>query len=379
MKISLCMITKNIEKNNPLIKFIDNAEKYGCRPSDIILVYSESFDANYVSAISARCPLLLTNIRDTQALKDMLKRRKISSNAINTLLDYEQPHKLWPYSYSRNIVLMLAAMNMSDAIIFIDSDVEPSVLSSKSNQLEEIDFISSHINLLRQGAQVTSSEYSGYNILPIAEFDGQEELLIGLQKENMSDWWVNSTKHKSLIYQPESKKAEECQKVLGGNLAIKIDALKYLSPFFSSCYYVGNNYYLTRGEDTILTKSIIDNNVKCMDTNTYIFHDTYGNFPKEPNLKDDLSVQERFFYACMGWIGRNPFYNWLLKTNNNEDLRFNMLKKGTKALIKYTKNESFKLLLDAYRAAKENLSIMIEKYNKTLEAWYEFLKGCEIA
>ena len=50
--------------------------------------------------------------------------------------------------------------------------------------------------------------------------------------------------------------------------------------------------------------------IKFLDIQTPIFHDTYGDYPKIPDLQNNSSVRDRLYYACTGWIGRNVFFRW---------------------------------------------------------------------
>ena len=105
-------------------------------------------------------------------------------------------------------------------------------------QSEEIDFIGAHLHGLSLGADVTSSDYSGYNILPPASFDGMKDLLWGLHKESMADFWQNSEAHRGLVIQEDQNaEPQPTTKVLGGNLGIRMSALTTLPPFFSPYYF----------------------------------------------------------------------------------------------------------------------------------------------
>ncbi len=383
MKVSLGMIVKDVEAANPLNVFIENAQKYGRTPENVILAFSGATAASALNAIAEKCPLILIDLNDTKDLAQALRRRGVSEKAARVLLNHSRrASDKYPYGYSRNTVLLQALLSGVEALIFADSDVLPAVLAQSDGKavFREVDFIGSHTQLIARGAEVTSSEYSGYHILPQARFEGQDALLIGLQKENLAGQWRESMTHHNLIFQPEETSAVACEKVLGGNMAIRLDACPKLSPFFSASYTLGGETFLTRGEDTILSKSIADNRVACIDTNTYIFHDTFGDYPNVPDLTGDEKIRRRFFYACMGWLGRNPFYNWLFGKASEEDDRYRleMLKKGVGALYHYTNDARYLTLPDAFAAGRKNLAAMIDLYQQTVEAWQEFLKGCDL-
>jgi hypothetical protein len=66
---------------------------------------------------------------------------------------------------------MAAALTGTDTLIFVDSDVKPEVLrrdSDGSIRLQAVDFTGRHLQALSQGADISTSEYSGYRILPPA-------------------------------------------------------------------------------------------------------------------------------------------------------------------------------------------------------------------
>mgnify|MGYP006290989025 CR=1 FL=1 len=143
-------------------------------------------------------------------------------------------------------------------------------------------------------------------------FNGMKELFLGLQKEDAYDFVINSEKHNCLNLDNDKKrKVFETSKILGGNVAIKLSNSKEIEPFFSTVYNVKGENFLTRGEDTLLGIKFKNSHKKCIDIDTKIFHDTFGNYPKVPDIKKNKSIRDRFFYTCLGWIGRNPFLNWL--------------------------------------------------------------------
>lgn len=136
-------------------------------------------------------------------------------------------------------------------------------------------------------------------------------LLWGLHKEDMAEFWQSSEVHGGLIVQEAgTPELQPTTKVLGGNMGIRMSALTTLPPFFSPYYFYNKTPLLARGEDTLMGLAASRSQIKCLDIQTPIFHDTYGDYPKIPNLKNDSSVRDRLYYACTGWIGRNVFLRW---------------------------------------------------------------------
>ena len=223
------------------------------------------------------------------------------------------------------------------------------------------------------GADVTSSDYSGYNILPPASFDGMKDLLWGLHKETMTDFWQNSEAHRGLVIQEaQNVELQPTTKVLGGNLGIRMSALTTLPPFFSPYYFYNRTPLLARGEDTLMGMAASQSHIKCLDIQTPIFHDTYGDYPKVPDLRNDSRVRDRLYYACTGWIGRNVFFRWKTGHTPSEFTQRNrQLAAGAKALARYTNDRRFLYLPDIQSAAESWLPDMIGQYQKSKEAWNE--------
>ena len=158
------------------------------------------------------------------------------------------------------------------------------------------------------GATVTSSDYSGYNILPPASFEGMTDLLWGLHKEDMSEFWQSSEIHGGLIVQEAGESnLQPTTKVLGGNMGIRMSALMMLPPFFSPYYFYNKTPLLARGEDTLMGLAASRSHI-FLDIQTPIFHDTCGDYPQIPDLQNNSSVRDRLYYACTGWIGCNVFF-----------------------------------------------------------------------
>ncbi|HHY91258.1 MAG TPA: hypothetical protein GX503_06290, partial [Clostridiales bacterium] len=221
------------------------------------------------------------------------------------------------------------------------------------------------------------SDYSGYYIIPPMNFKGMQELLIGLQKEDVYEYMLESHRHHCLNLRNDPNPSPfETNKILGGNLAIKLEALENIPPFFSSAYTVGGETVLTRGEDTLWGLAFQNAPVKCIDIDAPIFHDTYNSYPDVPDILRDKSVQDRFYHACLGWIGRNPFLNWKSGKNLEEckAVQLKNIEIGAKALAKYTDNERFLMLPQALQISYDRIHHVIQQYNELQNAWDELIQ-----
>ena len=382
MTTALGMIVRSLDSDIELMRFIDNAEEYGHKLDCVIVAYARNVDPDVERRINNRVRLFTVNINNPHFSLWQFRRLGISGAATQTLLKCPEgmQRDMVPYGFNRNMVMIEAMLRSVDILFFTDSDVLPVALKMTPYGIaaRDIDFFGAHLEHLEAGSQVTTGEYSGYNILPPASFDGMEDLLAGLQKADMLEYWQKSEAHRCLATQPHKLEPKPCAKILGGNCAIKLSALYRLPPFFSSYYTVGGELFLSRGEDTVLGLEIAKNEVVCTDIGLNPLHDTYKNYPAEPNLKGDTETQERFYYACTGWVGRNPFLNYLCGNDINSVREFQRgrLNDGLQALAKYTSNPLFYNVLNNFDVSWENLGRYVSEYGRVLDAWGEFITKC---
>ena len=392
LKTALGMIVRNVDTDEEILRFVDNAERHGHKLDCAIVAYSHNLDRRAAGKINERIPLYAIDVKNPEFCLEQSRRLGMSETSRKALLEcpVDVGFGLVPYSYNRNIVLIEAMLRCMDILIFVDNDVFPAVLketSSKDEEVnrhneisepvtEDVDFFGEHFKHLRAGSQITTGEYSGYNILPHAFFDGMEDLLFGLQKSEMLEYWQNSGTHRCLALKPPEHRPVPVKKILGGNTAITLSVFSKLPPFFSSHYIVDNELYLNRGEDTVLGLGIAKCGIVCTDIGIYPFHDTYKNYPAEPDLRDDTDTQNRFFYACTGWVGRNPFYNYLLGNDVKSVREFQRehLERGLSALAGYTSNPKYNDVLRNFDVSWDSLERYINEYENVLEAWGQFIK-----
>lgn len=243
MKIAIGMIVRNLISAHPLTVFLDNAEKYDHPIERVIVVYSHEADPEAIQELQRRTKVSLIRLQSYERAHMILKQLGVRFSSIQQLLfcPLIDTHGLIPYGFNRNHVLMEALFTGVDYLIFVDSDVQPGVLHRTPDGevgFEEVDFIGAHLYGMSLGATITSSDYSGYNILPPASFEGMTDLLWGLHKEDMAKFWQSSEVHGGLIVQEAgTPELQPTTKVLGGNMGIRMSALTTLPPFFSPYYF----------------------------------------------------------------------------------------------------------------------------------------------
>ena len=384
LKTALGMITRNLTSDDALMCFIENAEKFGHKLDSVIVAYTHTLDPQVADSLNKKVPFCSIDIKDPRFCAEQLKRIGVSGKAARTLLDcpVDPRQGLMPYGFKRTLLTAEAILRGMDILFFVDSDVIPSVLKAAPDgpALEEADFFGAHLEHLNAGSQVTTGEYSGYNILPPALFDGMDDLLFGLQKEGVLDYWKDSGSHRCLALQPAEREPKPCSKILGGNCAFKLSAFAGLPPFFSSYYTHNGELFLNRGEDTVLGLGIEKSGTVCTDIGLNPMHDTYKNYPAVPDLRGSSADQERFYYACTGWVGRNPLYNYVRGEDMKlaRDHRRERLESGLRALADFTSNKKFLSVLENFDVSWDNLGRYINEYESVLASWEEFIKRSDI-
>ena len=385
MKTALGMIIRSLKSEDIILTFIDNAEKYGHKIDCVIVAYSLELDSGAAGGINSRVPFFAIDIKDPKYCAERLRHMGMPDSSAQPLLKcpVDPLGGLVPYGYKRTLLTTEAIIRGIDTLFFVDSDVSPGVLKMTPAGVttENADFFGAHLEHLNSGAQVTTGEYSGYNILPPASFEGMEDLLYGLQKEDMLEYWKNSGSHRCLATQPDVRQPKPCTKILGGNCAIKLEAFSKLPPFFSSHYTIGGELFLNRGEDTVLGLGIAKSGTVCTDIGLNPLHDTYKNFPAEPDLRGSPADQERFYYACTGWVGRNPLYNYVREADmqSAKEGRRERLERGLRALAEFTGNSRFMSVLDNFDVSWSNLERYISEYERVMDAWTQFIRRSDLA
>jgi len=380
-RIALGAITNYLNYTHPFMNFIANARAYGYEIDRLIICYSHGYKNKCLERLQQTVNVDLVQLNYDPEFKQELKNFGLSKKEIAFFLrtpefDY---HQLVAYGKRRNLVLLkaLIAEPKLDYLFFIDTDVKPRLLLSAEGNTQVINFFGRHLfHLAKENVVITTSDYSGYYIIPPLKFNGVKKLLTGLQKNDAYKKIKNLENNLSLA-DPEQKNIKKTNKILGGNHALNLNYIKKLSPYYSTSYIYNKELYLGRGEDTLLGLEVPDQKHQIIDIDTHIFHDLYGDFPKKPDIRNK-KVQERLFYACTGWLGRNPFLNWYLKEKNiiNREkfkklykTQKNALKIGAPLLAKYAENDNFNLLPEIFSAAWLQLDQMVANYENLSENW----------
>ena len=394
MKVALGLITKYINADISILDFLKNANKFGHEIDALIICYSHGYDRPFVEKLEREFPkTYLIKVNHSYDMERDLRKRGIRAKDFMPLIYGEtlENYGLLPYSTYRNTVLIKAMLLEMDALFFVDTDVYPLLLKPshrKSNlpdyislkdtkeledyELEEIDFFERHFKYLSQNdVMVTTSDYSGYYIIPPMEYSYLDEYLGGLQKESAIDFVKSCSGTGCINFASEEEKPYSTDKFLGGNMAIKLKAFKELPPFFSTTYMAGDELVLTRGEDTLMGTFAKNNQLKAVDIDTLIFHNTYSDFPKVPDIVNSVAIKDRFYYASLGWIGRNPFMNYI---NGNDykalyEKQKELLVKSSVHTARYLKDRRFLIMPTAIDSAMKSFNRVLDEYELSMEGF----------
>lgn len=383
MNVSFGMITRSFNTLEPIEDFLNNASKYGHNIYSVVIGYSFQCNFELIEALRKRVNVFPVKINEANLMRQELRSLGVSNKSISTLLDVPSLERsgLVPYGANRNHVVIKSMLTGSDVLIFIDTDVYPRLLVKEEGVIfeREVDFIGRHMAYLQDDeVAVTTSDYSGYYIIPPMRFDGMKELFDGLQKETSYDYLMHHDEHQCLAFaKDKDRQPFVSNKILGGNVAIKLDVFKQILPFFSTVYEVKGMDYLSRGEDTLLGLELNKGpKTKCVDVDTRIFHNTFNNYPLVPDVLGDQNIKSRFYYACMGWIGRNPFLNYI--TNRNLEAvfqeQYSQLLIGAPKAALYFNDARFLHLPEALKASYAQADRVIEEYHELTRSWREFIK-----
>ncbi|NIM92924.1 MAG: hypothetical protein GTO18_04345 [Anaerolineales bacterium] len=395
-RIALALITRYLNNPSPITRFLKNAQAYGHYIDRVIVAYSHGVEEEVVEELRAWVPVdIVCAHNDLQMRLRLLDLGLQPSEVEGLLVVPSWPcHNEVPYGAYRNTALIKAMLEGMDYILFFDDDIYPKVLLAHDTgeiAWETIDFVGNHMDYLSEpDITATTSDYSGYYIIPPMVYEGLDELLIGLFKGSAIEYMNSSESHRCLVFGPAiPENVKSTSKLLGGNLGLDLKMPWHLAPFFSTTYMFGEDCILGRGEDTLLGQAIKESGGSALDIDLRVFHNTFHDFPIEPDIHQKTTAN-RFYRACLGWIGRNPFLTWFMERNGwvessfEEEIshqRIGLVSGGVKT-AEYLNDSRFERLPYALDAAMVSLPDMITRYERLRDGWtalIEFLATSPIS
>lgn len=371
------IITRNLFDLEPYITFLKNAKENGHKVEHLIIAYEGAINPAILAELESRCQVTLIKRGDSPVLNSFLFELGLTDEEINSILGtpFNEKYKMIAYGTSRNYVLIAALMLGVNYLMFFDTDVYPKILTQtkeKKYNFINIDFVGSHLKFLKEkDVCLTTSDYTGYYIIPKINFPNLKELLLGVQKEGMYE--NVSTIDSPVSKQDHSKDIVETLKALGGNMALDLSRIDILPPFFSTTLILDDECFLGRGEDTLFGPEVHGLG-RCIDIDLFIFHNCFGDFPNKPAITVQKNL-DRFFYACMGWVIRNPFLNWIREKHSitfeemDIDTRYESLVIGSRSAAEYFNDKRFLKLPRAFELSYKKLDDDIKKYEELMQTW----------
>jgi len=171
-KIALGLITRYFHDPVPILRFLDNAMKFGHHIDQVIVAYSHGVKQEAVASIEERTGITMVVAHGDDNMRGRLLFAGLSVDEVDGLLDVPSWPRFQevPYGAYRNAVLIQALLDGLDYLLFFDTDVQPVVLTALHGDKpfwQEIDFVGTHMaSLSEEHIAVTTSEYSGYYIIP---------------------------------------------------------------------------------------------------------------------------------------------------------------------------------------------------------------------
>ena len=388
-KIALGLITRYFNDPMPILRFLDNAMKFGHHIDQVIVAYSHGITQEAVAAVEERTGITVVEAYGDASMRSRLLFAGLCVDEVDGLLDVPSWPRFQevPYGAYRNAVLIQALLDGFDYLLFFDTDVQPLVLTAIEGDKpvwQEVDFVGTHmLSLTEEHVTVTTSEYSGYYIIPPMSFNGLSDLLFGLGKGMALEYMEDCDTHGCLNLGPVSPGSPPPTfKPLGGNLGLSLDSPRRLAPFYSTIYTTKGVCIKGRGEDTLLGQTLSDKHGQIIDVDLHIFHDTYDDFPRTPDVRRQ-TVRDRFFGACLGWIGRNPFMSWYLnglgRLETSLDTEINLQKLGLsvggESAAQFLDDPRFAKLPAAFEDSYEVLPQTIDRYHRLMHGWKALLNA----
>lgn len=371
MKIALAMMVKDFVTEEPLLAFLENARQYGHQVDLVLIGWQNSCSQLPLKRLQEVTLVKTVALRDPAILGQLLGQIGLEAKYQKPLLPEVDVNadKPMPYGLSRNQLLLTALLEGMDVLFYIDDDVYPSRLW-QDGSFETIDFFGGHLKYLKEAKVVaTTSDYTGFDIVPSLPIDQWQFFLKALNKQPFM----------ALRHEASSAvhtEVRETSKLLGGNLALKLEGVKSLGGFYSTVLDFRGQRYLGRGEDTLLGLAIEKSqDWRAMDIDMRIFHNAFKDYPQVPDLVHSKTVRDRFFYASMGWIARNPLLDEINQRPEAWRERHKLLLETSPKLSEALDDPRFSVLPDAMLEAQKQLEREKRQLNTFMEAW-EKLRRC---
>ncbi|MBR2744797.1 MAG: hypothetical protein IKE01_05865 [Clostridia bacterium] len=321
--------------------------------------------------------------------KILASRYKIKKDEIDLILGNG-------YAKARNSIMYFALKRKIDYLLFWDDDEYPVSCIEKNEELhwQQENNILTHLNNI-ENAHITFGHRCGYmSPIPPIEFgktiseDDFRRYIEGVSNEAVT--WEGVKKqlkenkngisfaNKNIL---KDRKVVEMQDVgtknwvLASGICINLRKLHDVPPFF--------NPFQARGEDAFFSTFLGDKT--CLSVPTYHFHDSFLRYTGIPKRKyptelqkinlEDGSIEERFFWASVGWIKYKPLLIYITDKENYRDIIDKTRKNLEMSIPKINKiftKIDFTRLIDVLDRFDKKVEDDYDEYIRTFEAWKKF-------
>lgn len=386
-KTSLAVITEQLGETGQILEFLANARRHGHSIDSLIVGHTLGVSPEAARVLGKETRLITVKVGGGDSVfQSALREAGVSDEDIEVAFVSKSLPKCGKTTYARyrNTVLAAGLLAGSEHLLFFDTDVHPCLLLPDEDSMEvpavryqDIDFVGCHKEYLcKSDVFVTTSDYAGYYILPPMQFDGLKDLLVGIQKEGAYEFLCGSGEHHCLNFAHHKRQPFVTQKLLGGNLGIDLMVADKLPPFYSTFFMFDGHPVQGRGEDTLMGFEVASAGGVAMDIDLLIFHDTFGDFPTVPDTTKQ-STRDRFYRGCLGWIARNPFFNWFRRKAGVEkreraeviEQQRRHLVPGAAAAARALDDERFLRLPDAFDLSVSMQDQMVADFELLSAAW----------
>ena len=295
------------------------------------------------------------------------------------------------YAAQRNAVLYSAMAQKMDQLLFLDDDEYPLAVTESKNYLlwSGQHVLESHIEYLRN-ADMTNGYHCGYiSPIPYLEFDhilseqDFKAFILALSNDVLNWDSIKSIMQaggityadKTILMEQQAWAAEEvhgAKFITGGNLGINLSVPERVQVFY--------NPPGARGEDTFLSTSLKDVNVKYIPT--YTFHDGFGQYGRlldgvlpnklQPIEAGSEQVITRFYKACVGWVRYKPLYTYLTQRQAFDEVMEDMQAQLTNAVPKicsFFNRREFEDVLREFQASRAKVQIHQQEFSRCKHIW----------
>lgn len=299
------------------------------------------------------------------------------------------------YGKARNAILYHALKKQIDYLLFWDDDEYPLVATRKGKELQwqKQPTIKEHLKNIKNADVTCGCRCGVMSPIPYIEYnenfkeedykrfiDGISNEAIyweAVQETRKKDAFLGYADEKDVLNDKKVKvisNGKRAPMILGSNLCLNLKHLDKIAAFY--------NPPSARGEDTFFSTSLFERKTKVLSIPVYHFHDGFLKFtrlmqeryPKQPlkvNL-EDVSVEQRFYKACIGWMRYKPLYFYVTERERYTEIikeTFDNLEKSVDKLSEQFETCDFRNLISELQVYDKMVKTHYDEYVQVNQIW----------